>query len=206
MTRRELFVPAQCQKIQEDMIDIPANLIESASRGDIDAFEKIYRVSSGYVFAVAYRVMGRREDAEEVTQDVFVKVYRKLGSFQFKSAFSTWIYRITMNTAINLYRKRSKERLRKVSFDDAIGGDKYPEDNRGPAMEAEKKERRELVRSMLMALPEPQRACVVLKDLEGLKYEEIAKVLDINLNTVRSRLSRAREKLVSLYGKGERKK
>jgi RNA polymerase sigma-70 factor, ECF subfamily len=185
------------------MLDIPVHLIKSASQGDIDAFEKIYRSSSGYVFAIAYRVTGRMEDAEEVTQDVFVKVYRKLGSFQFRSAFSTWIYRIAMNTAINLYRKRSKERGKNVPFDDAIKVDDHAAKTAGPAVEIEKKDNERLVKSMLESLPPEQRSCVIMKDLEGLKYEEIAKILDINLNTVKSRLSRAREKLVSLFGKGE---
>ena len=184
------------------MMEISKELIIRAARGDMDAFEEIYRASSGYVYAVAYRVTGRKEDAEEVTQDVFISVHRNLRSFAFKSAFTTWVYRIAMNTAINLYRKKSKERGGNVPFDDAIDPGIHPHEGEDAVRALEKKDTKKLVQSMLGSLSEDQRACVIMKDLEGLKYEEIAKALNINLNTVRSRLSRAREKLVSLYGKG----
>ena len=185
------------------MITIPEETIKEAACGDMAAFEEIYRASRGYVFSVAYRITGTRHDAEEVTQDVFLKVHRKLGSFAFKSAFSTWLYRIAANTAINLYRKVSKERNRTCPFDEEIGTGNCGEEKETDFQENERNEENEkLVRSMLELLPEGQRACVVLKDIEGLKYEEVASALGINLNTVRSRLSRAREKLISVYGKG----
>ena len=185
------------------MITIPEETIKKAAGGDMASFEEIYRVSSSYVFSVAYRVTGNHADAEEVTQDVFLKVYRKLGTFGFKSAFSTWLYRIAMNTAINLYRKKAKERGRNLPFDDGIDTVESPS---GKQLEGalEKDDNEKLVRSMLESLPESQKACVVLRDIEGLKYEEVASVLGINLNTVRSRLNRARARLVDLYGKGRR--
>ena len=183
------------------MLKISDDTIRRAAEGDMEAFEEIYRYSSGYVHSVAYRITGNRQDAEEVTQDVFVRVYRKLGTFAFRSAFSTWIYRIAMNTAINLYRKRSKERGRTVPFDDAIDSGKGRE-GKEEINSIDSEDNEKLVRSMLESLPEGQRACVVLRNIEGLKYEEVALALGINLNTVRSRLSRARERLISLYGKG----
>lgn len=181
------------------MLNVPDDIIRKAAQGDMSSFEEIYRSSSGYVFSVAYRVTGSRQDAEEVTQDVFIKVHRKLGTFAFKSAFSTWLYRIAMNTAINTYRRRSRERGKTLPFDEGIDIEKDQEE--GGPKEIEKKENEALVMSMLGSLTEEQRACVVLRDIEGLKYEEVAASLKINLNTVRSRLSRARERLVSLYGK-----
>ncbi|MEA3489381.1 MAG: RNA polymerase sigma factor [Candidatus Omnitrophota bacterium] len=180
------------------MQPIPEEIIIKASEGDMHAFEEIYRRASGYVYTIAFRVTGRREDAQEVTQDVFVSVYRNLSKFRFKSSFKTWIYRITTNKAINVYRKRSKERARTVAFDDAIDA--------GPVQETgtdllEKEHSQDLVRSMLNSLPDEQRACLVLKEIEGLKYEEIAETLNIKINTVRTRLKRAREKLISRYRK-----
>lgn len=163
----------------------------------MEAFREIYRISSGYVYTVALKVTGSREDAEEVTQDVFLSVHKNLGSFQFKSSLKTWIYRITTNKAINAYRKNAKERGKKIPFDDAIA----VEDVRtGKTGDLDEEHNKKLVDSMLSSLPQDQRACMVLKDIEGLKYEEIAKVLRININTVRSRLKRAREKLISKYG------
>jgi RNA polymerase sigma-70 factor, ECF subfamily len=182
------------------MINISEGTIRKAAGGDMGSFGEIYRSFSGYVFSVAYRVTGNHRDAEEVTQDVFIRMYRKLGTFAFKSAFSTWIYRIAMNTAINLYRKRSKERGRNCLFKDDLDYTKSA-DEKDVAEGLEREDNEKLVRSMLESLPEKQRACVVLREIEGLKYEEVAAVLGININTVRSRLSRAREKLVSLYGK-----
>lgn len=167
----------------------------------MDAFERLYRLSSGYVYAVAYRVLGKAEDAEEVTQDVFMSVYRNLGRFRFRSAFTTWIYRITTNTAINLYRKRAKERKRAVPFNEGVRNGLEPLEKEIASCELERKEKEAMLLSLLEKLPVKQRVCVVLKDLEGLKYEEIAEVLKIKQNTVKSRLSRGRKKLISLNKK-----
>ncbi len=184
------------------MQNIPENTLIRASEGDMEAFEEIYRTASGYVYTIALKVTGNREDAEEVTQDVFLSVHKNLGSFRFRSSFKTWIYRIATNRAINSYRKRSKERGRKVPFDDKIAA----EEAGAPGVSSlDEEHRKKLVNAMLESLPLEQRACVVLKDIEGLKYEEIARVLGININTVRSRLKRAREKLVSRYGGRGRK-
>lgn len=183
------------------MQNISNELIINASRGDVSAFKEIYEISSTYLYTICYRITGNKEDAEEAAQDAFVSIYRNLGKFEFKSSFKTWIYRIATNMAINIYRKRSKERRRTVTFDEGIDPDKHREEKLTPA---EEKEGKEIVRSMLESLPEEQKACVVLKDIEGLKYEEIAEVLKININTVRSRLKRAREKLIFLYGKKEK--
>lgn len=176
------------------MREIDREIIERAADGDMDAFEEIYRASSGYVYTVALRVTGSKEDAEEVTQDVFVSVHRSLPGFGFRSSFKTWLYRIAMNRAINAYRKRSKDRKRRVELDENTGAE-------GPEG-IKRAEDREAVGKMLEKLPPEQRACLVLKEIDGMKYEEIADTLKINLNTVRTRIKRAREKLVSIYGKG----
>ncbi|MFH1552071.1 MAG: sigma-70 family RNA polymerase sigma factor, partial [Candidatus Omnitrophota bacterium] len=143
-----------------------------------------------------------REDAEEVTQDVFISIHKNLKRFQFRSSFKTWLYRITANMAINAYRKRSRDRGKMMPYDDGIA----VEDKKAPEVSGIDEEyRQKMVNSMLDSLPLEQRACIVLKDIEGLKYREIAHALRININTVRSRLKRAREKLISRYGGEERK-
>ena len=184
------------------MQNIPEDTLIKASKGDMEAFEEIYRIASGYVYTVAIKVTGNREDAEEVTQDVFISIHKNLRSFRFRSSFKTWIYRIATNKAINSYRKRSKERGKKIPFDDEIAAEEIGT----PGVSSlDEEHRKKLVSVMLESLPLEQRACVILKDIEGLKYEEIARALNININTVRSRLKRAREKLISRYGGRGRK-
>lgn len=179
------------------MRDIPEQLIINAAGGDISAFEEIYNIASGYVYAVAFRITGNREDAEEVAQDVFLSVHRNLGKFGFRSSLKTWIYRITANRAINAYRKRMKHKKRHIEFDDTIKNELVHEDRPDGL---DKKESKHIVSAMLGRLPEEQKACLILKDIEGLKYQEIAKALNIKINTVRTRLKRGREKLLAIYG------
>lgn len=177
------------------MSEIDEELIRRASGGDVDAFEKIYRAHSGFVYNVAYRVLGHKEDAEEVTQEVFVNVYRKLNTFEFQSALKTWIYRMTVNSAINYAKKRSRYTDRHMEYD----GRQDAAAPQSPAEDVVEREGREqMLNDMLAELNEDQRACLILRAVQGLSYEEIAQTLDININTVRTRLKRAREKMLAL--------
>lgn len=176
------------------MEDIPVDIAIKASRGDIEAFEKIYKAASNYVYNIAFRITGNKEDAEEVTQDIFLKIYNNLKYFHYRSSIKTWIYRITVNTAINAFKRRSKVLDRTVDY--------YEDTIHKPTSEIlkeriDREENEILVKRLLGALNPEQRACVVLRDIEGLSYTEIADTLKININTVRSRLKRAMEKLLS---------
>ena len=169
----------------------------------MSAFEEIYRATSDYIYTVAVNITGNRADAEEVTQDVFLKVFRRLKDFHFRSSFKTWIYRITLNSAISRLRKRAKWRSRESEYSDSIAH----KSGRNTTREAVDREYNELrVRSMLEMLNPDQRACIVLRGIEGLSYREIAEVLSININTVRSRLRRARGILVARHRKEAKKK
>ena len=181
------------------MQDIARHILVEAARGDIGAFRRIYMYSSDFVYNIAYRVTGNREDAEEATQDVFLKVHKNLKNFHFRSSFKTWIYRITINTAINAYKRKSRHLSHISDCNDAAELGCVEETTR---LELDKKSSEELIRSMLETLNPDQRACVVLKDIEGLSYKEIAETLKININTVRSRLKRARGRLMALRQKG----
>ena len=175
------------------MEDIDKDILTRASQGDMQAFEEMYKASSSFVYNVAYRVTSNREDAMEVSQEVFMVIYHKLKTFRFESSFKTWAYRITANTAINFAKKNS--RVKNVPFEESWGeGAVLNEAHK--KLENEAKSQR--VQELLGTLNPDQRACVVLRDIQGLSYEEIAKTLDININTVRSRLKRSREKLLSL--------
>lgn len=175
------------------MEDIPKETLVKASQGDMQAFEQVYKASSGFVYNVALRVVNNREDAMEVAQEVFMTLYYKLKNFRFESSFKTWVYRITANSAIN-FAKRSS-RTKSVPFEETWGEGAV--DNEARA-KLEHEDQSQMIESMLAEFNPDQRACVVLRDIQGLSYEEIARALGININTVRTRLKRAREKLLSL--------
>lgn len=181
------------------MEDIHQSTIHQAANGDINSFKVIYDVMKDYVYTVAYRITSSREDAEEVTQDVFVNIHKNLKSFKFQSSLKTWVYRIATNTAINRAKKNSRKSGREVALDENIPLQSFGE----TLTEQARKENNEaLVNKFLDQLNPDQRACVMLRDSEGLSYGEIAETLNININTVRSRLKRAREKLLQATGKG----
>ena len=175
------------------MQDITDEILTKAAGGDIASFEIIYRVAAKFVYNVAYRMVHNTADAEEITQEVFLTIYHKLREFRFQSSFKTWVYRITVNRAINYSKKMAAERRRReehykyLNTHDMLSkpgeaGDNY----------------KETIDLCLKILNPDQRICVVLRSIEGLSYREIAGTLKISINTVRSRLKRAREKLLSV--------
>lgn len=171
-------------------------LILEASRGDVAAFEKIYRETADYVYGLAARITGNRADAEEVAQDVYLTIHRELGNFRFEASFTTWLYRITVNRAISAARKAARRRARQVEYDEGIdAGDRCnaPQEAVG---------REERIRSLLEVLNPDQRACIILREIEGMRYAEIAEALGVRINTVRSRLRRARGIIASRAREG----
>ncbi|MFH1772044.1 MAG: sigma-70 family RNA polymerase sigma factor [Candidatus Omnitrophota bacterium] len=179
------------------MNDISRDIIERSARGDTGAFEEIYKAFSSFVFSVSRRILRNNADAEDATQDVFIKIYRNMKRFQFKSSFKTWVYRIAVNASINTYRRKAKITRKSADFDIAVkthgvspGADKL----------IERADNELLIQSLLAGLSPEHKACILLREMEGLSYEEIAEVLKININTVRSRLKRAREALVAQKG------
>lgn len=177
------------------MQELSQDILEQAAAGDVAAFEQVYKTYSRFVYSVALRMCRNNEIAQDVTQDVFITIYDKLDRFRFESSFKTWIYRITVNTSINTLKKGSKMRDKSVTFDDQYdyGQQAEPVDSG-----LHREEQEALISRLLGHLNADQRACVVLRCIEGLSYEEIAESLKIPLNTVRSRLKRAREKLLQI--------
>ncbi|MFA5159063.1 MAG: sigma-70 family RNA polymerase sigma factor [Candidatus Omnitrophota bacterium] len=177
------------------MQEIERELITRAGQGDMGAFREIYQKVSGYVYTLAYRVVNTKHDAEEVTQDVFLKLHQSLGSFKFEASFKTWLYRIAVNTALNHAKKRSRVTTREVEevFENSTF---VTQTDAGRCLEAVETENQ--LKILLDQLNPDQRACIVLREIEGLDYQGIATSLGININTVRSRLKRARETLMSL--------
>jgi RNA polymerase sigma-70 factor, ECF subfamily len=181
------------------MRDMEREIILNAAKGDMDAFKEIYTRMNSFVFNVAFRISGNREDAKEITQDVFVKLYRKLNSFMFQSSFKTWVYRITANTAINTAKKSKRQGKDMLSYDDDLKLRKHIE-QRGSF--AEGRTDFQLLERLLSVLDPGQRACITLRGVEGLSYKQIAEVLMLNINTVRTRIKRARESMLRHLQKG----
>lgn len=173
------------------MQDIPRETIETAAHGDLDAFAEIYRAASGFVYTLAFRIAGNREEAEEITQDVFLKIHRHLREFQFRSAFKTWLYRIAVNTALNAHKRLRRERVSRVDIEGI-------EDVAAAPEKQDNKEAHDAVSRLLGRLNPDQRACISLREIEGMSYEEIARTLGVNINTVRTRLKRARAALIEM--------
>ena len=162
------------------MQEIERELIAGAGQGDMRAFREIYQRASGYVYTLAYRVVGTKHDAEEVTQDVFLKIHRSLGSFKFESSFKTWLYRIAVNTALNHAKKRSRVTTREVEelYEDPAT---VTQPEAGKRLEAEDAGKR--LKVLLDQLNPDQRACILSREVEGMDYQEIATSLGINMRT-----------------------
>jgi RNA polymerase sigma-70 factor (ECF subfamily) len=177
-------------------------LVESFLSGDRNAFDRLIRLHQGRVFNLCYRFIGDYDDADDCAQEVFIKVHRSLGSFRFESSFSTWLYRVTVNTCKNRlnsleYRIKSRRIRMEVAKDPNIAARRadIPGNPITPAIELIRKEIDLLIQKAVDALPVEQKMVVVLRDFDGRSYEEIAEITGFPLGTVKSKLSRARLQL-----------
>ncbi len=176
-----------------------AKLIQQAKSGDQAAFGALMERYEKQVYHQALRLLSHPEDAADVTQEVFLKVWRSLPSFQGESSFSTWLYRLTGNAAIDLLR-REKRRRGELSLDD--GDYQWDSTLADPAPTPEDAlERQELRRAVaegLSQLSEEHRHILVLREVNGLPYDEIGRILGLSAGTVKSRIARARLALSKL--------
>jgi RNA polymerase sigma-70 factor (ECF subfamily) len=177
-----------------DIQEIPNELLIKAADGDVDAFAEIYKASFVFVYNVVLRIAGNRDDAGETAQESFIKIFDNLKHFKFRSSIKTWIYRIAVNTALNARKKAAHHTHREVPLDENLTGEAAQENP--VERNSTNRSNKESVQLLLNMLNPDQRTCVVLRDMQGLSYEEIAHTLHININTVRSRLKRAREILI----------
>lgn len=169
-------------------------LIDAAIAGDSSAFERLIEPLEGRIYAVALRMCGNREDAQDCMQESMIRIYRALSSFKGQSSFSTWVYRITMNTCLDELRRRKARRS--TSLDTLLDSGWSPTDETDtPERHAIQSEQRRTLERAIAELPEDMRAAVVLRDIQGLAYDEIASALNVNVGTVKSRISRGRERL-----------
>ena len=164
--------------------------VRRAQAGDPAAFDELYETHVGRVYALCLRMTADRRSAEELTQDVFVKAWRRIDTFRGRSAFSTWLHRVTVNTVLDAQKRRSRrpEQLSVVS-DDALPG--LGADPRAPDAA-----RRLALERAIAALPERARTALVLHAVEGYRYEEVAELMEISMGTVKSHIHRARKLLL----------
>src|ERR1700730_14285720 len=173
-------------------------LVQRAQDNDQEAYEELVARHQQRVFAVASGILRRREDVEDIAQQVFVKAYFSLKHFDGRAAFSTWLYRITLNECWDLLRKKkvrpllyesdlSEEQAQRVASSES--------DGEGPDIR-QRLENRQRVERLLASLEERDQLMLILKEVEGFSIEEIAEVLELNANTVKVRLFRARGRVV----------
>src|SRR6476469_2799491 len=172
----------------------PDSLIEQCLAGDQAAWDLIVRQNWRKVFNVAYKFVGKHDEAEDLTQDIFLKIFKALNTFDRRANFQTWIISISRNLCIDHYRSVRKER--QTIARDVDSNDLQPATTeRGPYAQAEHQDLRAQLRTALEALPLTLRTAVVLRDLQELSYQEIADRRGIPEDTVKSRMNRGRSSL-----------
>lgn len=172
----------------------PEKLVENAIRGDARAFEILMESHESRMYAVALRMCQNREDAQDCLQEAMIRIYKALPTFKGESSFSTWAYRITMNTCLDDLRRKKNKGASSLDALLDLGWSPADEENTPERKLNQNETRREISRA-IQSLPEDMRAAIILRDIHGFSYEEIASMLSINIGTIKSRISRGREKL-----------
>lgn len=173
-------------------------LVKRAQKNDLAAFEELVRIYQNKVFALCVNLAGNRDDAQDLAQEAFIRAYKALASFRNEADFGTWLHRITVNVWLNHKRKKSSQQM--LSLDepyqsedgDSLKREVAAEDG-DPLQLLEQKEFSNMVYTALKTLSGEHRAVLVLREIEGYSYDEVAQMLGCTLGTVKSRLSRARE-------------
>jgi len=174
-------------------------LIRAFQEGDKAVFDELVLKHQHKLFNLCYRLSGDYQEANDAAQETFIKVYESLKRFRFESAFSTWLYRIAVNTCKNKFKSSTyRQKEKTVSLDnpglsqDDDSALEIRDDTYSPAKELEKKERMRAIEEAIRMLPPEQKTVVTLRDIEGFSYEEIVQITGTTLGTIKSRLARAR--------------
>jgi RNA polymerase sigma-70 factor (ECF subfamily) len=204
-----LFTAAQSRPVEArvDEAQVVAQLVRRCAQGEAAAWEDIVRRFHRRIYNICYRFAGSPDDAQDLTQEVFIKVYRSIGSFDdAQASFNTWVTTVTRNLLVDHFRKTRNERATD-SIDAAQGADEdgptladrlAADGTENPQRHVESRERREMVHGALQQISPDLREAVILRDLQDMDYREIAHVLKVPEGTVKSRINRGRAELARL--------
>jgi RNA polymerase sigma-70 factor (ECF subfamily) len=190
----ETPTPAPAPVVVDEMV-----LVKRAREGDLEAYDDLVRRYQERIYATVYHMTANHEDANDLAQEAFIKAFQALKSFKGGSSFYTWVYRIAVNKTINFLKQRRNKA--QMSLDDLDFNAEHDPDlvalisDKTPRREVNLMELQEKLNSAMLKLSEPHRLVVTLHDVQGLSHEEIAKIMDCNIGTVRSRLFYARQQL-----------
>lgn len=174
-----------------------SNLIERVKAGDSTAFDQIMIYSQHRVISLAWRMLGNEDDARDATQETFLRVYKYLDSYKKEQDFFAWIYRITVNVCHDIAKKQKirKDQIISIGSEGEFGTFDFPDSRDSAEDAAILKQKREIVANAIQILPEKERAAIVLRDIEGLSTEEVARIMKSSPTTIRVQISSARKKL-----------
>lgn len=191
MTALETILPAdrlhRCDAVASTTSRLPASsdadLVRRSQEGDLEAFEKLYRLHAGRVLGLCLRMMGDRDRAEELTQEVFVRVWEKLGTYRKRSAFSSWLHRVTVNTVLSHFRASKRDRGATSLDDVSESAEPRRREKPGDGIDLER---------AIASLPPRARLVFVLYDIQGHRHEEVASMMGISVGASKAHLHRAR--------------
>jgi len=173
-------------------------IVQKVLKGDVNAFETLVLAYEKNVYNIALRMTGNSEDASDMTQEAFIKAYNSLQSFRGDSKFSVWLYRIATNVCLDFLRSRSRKPTVSLSVEDNEGEEvqlDVADESQSPELLLDRQMTRESVRRGLETLSPEYRQILLLREIQGLSYDEISQALGLEVGTVKSRIFRARKKL-----------
>lgn len=184
------------------MLENENNLINMCQQGHVESFEILIKSYEKRAFNIAYRMLGNMEDANDATQEAFIKVFKNMSKFKGDSSFSTWLYRIVTNTCLDIIRKNKNKKV--VSYDNTKKTDdgeikiEFEDEKNNTEEIIEKKLENEFIHECINSLGKDHRAVIVLRDINGFTYKEMTKVLKCSEGTIKSRINRARKSLKNI--------
>lgn len=180
-------------------VDNEKKLVERSQNGDINAFEELVCLNERKIYTIAYRMLGNTEDASDICQEAFLRAFASINKFRGEASFSTWVTRIVTNLCRDELRKRQRTKLESLDERIIIGDSEIdkqlPDLKPGPEESYESREFQERIQNIINTLTPEFRMALVLRDIYGYSYDEIAGQLECSLGTVKSRINRARKHL-----------